>query len=484
MKKKLLAIVAFVMICFVPLCAQETSVQDVYHYVLDNGLELFIAENDAVPLSYIEIAVKGGGISQTEDTVGLFHLYEHMIFKGNSKYPDAASVQKAITDMGVPNWNGTTGNEHINFFFTVPSDLTYDGLEFWSYAVREPLLDETEFEKEKDVVIAELQGRYADPGMQLNSAVYKYAFPETPWQFDPGGDIENIQKATLDSLIDMKETYYVPNNTALFVGGDVDHKEVLKMVEDIYGDWEKADDPWANRDYIIKNENLAEPIYLVQANPQVSPEMAQVQLMFRGPDSANDIESTYSADVFMNLASNPTSNFVQSIVTRPELGIPTSDYVASMFATTKHGTFVNFIGVMLSPSQSIVPRALFFDDLIKNQIANVVVNDENFFPQEQYTSGLQRIKDSKIVQTETAESILSALRASWVSADSNYYFDYQENLENVDAKDVSQFFNDYIMGKNSIVLIVVNPQIYEMQKQDFDAAGFTLITPENAFWWN
>ncbi len=483
MKKNVLAILAFVMICFVPLCAQETDIQDVYHYVLDNGLELFIAENDLVPLTYIELAVKGGGIAQTKDEVGLFHLYEHMIFKGNSKYPDAASVQKAISDMGVPNWNGSTGNELINYFFTVPSDLTYDGLEFWSYAVREPLLNETEFENEKDVVISELQGYYANPNWQLNAAIYKNAF-DTPWQFDPAGDVEHVRNATLDSLIEMKNTYYVPNNTALFVGGDVEHKEVLKMVEEIYGDWEKAADPWENKDYIIKNENLAEPIYLVQANPQVSPEMAQVQLMFRGPDGANDVESTYAADMFTNLASNPASNFVQSIVSRPELGIPSSDYVGTMFGTTKHGTFMNYIAVMLSPSQSIVPRTLFFDELIKTQIANDVITNGDFFPEEEYKNVSQRIKDTQIVQNETAQGILSGIRSSWASVNADYFFDYQENISDVSTSDVAEFYDTYVHNKNAIVLLMVNPQVYEMQKTDFDSAGFTLITPENAFWWN
>lgn len=489
MKKKVFALITIcVILCTAQLCAQETTMKDVFHYTLDNGLELFIAENNLVPLTYIEVAVKGGGIGQDEDSVGLFHLYEHMIFKGNSKFKDAASVQKAINDMGVPQWNGTTGNEYVNYFFTVPSDLTYDGLEFWSYAIREPLLDEQEFENEKEVVIAELEGRYADPGMQLNSALYKYAFPETPWKFDPGGDIENVKNATLDALIDMKNTYYIPNNTALFVGGDVQHEEVFKMVKEIYGDWEKGADPWANNDYMVANESFEEPIYLVQANPQISPELAQVQVMFRGPDAGSDLESTYAADVFSNLASNPNSNFVRAIVGQQELGIPSSDYLGTICPTTKHGSFIQFISIMVSPTQNINVRAGVFARLLQLVISDKIISntiaDMPFFTQDEYDFGAQRLKDQILIGCQTAEGVLGGLRNAWASATEDYFFNYQENIEATTQEDVAEFFTKYIKEKNPIVLVIVNPQVYDLLANDFEASGYTLITPENAFWWN
>src|SRR5574344_1326252 len=131
-------------LCF----AEKTPVENLYEYKLDNGLELFVMENHAAPLTYIEIAVKAGGIAQTKETAGLFHLYEHMMFKGNSKYPTAAAVQRAINDMGVASWNGSTGAEYVNYFFTVPSHLTKEGLEFWSAAIRDPLFDSKELDNE------------------------------------------------------------------------------------------------------------------------------------------------------------------------------------------------------------------------------------------------------------------------------------------------------------------------------------------------
>ncbi len=485
MNNKFLYTVAMLLLVLCPflLSAQKTSVQDVYHYTLDNGLELFIAENSNVPLTYIELAVKGGGISQTEETVGLFHLYEHMIFKGNTKYPTAAAVQKAINDMGVPSWNGSTANEYVNYFFTVPSDLTYEGLEFWSYAVREPLLDEREFENEKKVVIAELEGGYSEPSRIFYNALYNFGFPDSPWQFDPGGTVENVTNSTLEELVEMKNTYYVPNNTALFVGGDVEHEEVLKMVNEIYGDWERAADPWENNDYLVVNEEFKNQAYLVYPNEQVSPAIAQVSLFYRGPDGESDLESTYAADVYLTAAANPESNFVKTITGIEELIIPTSDYVSTGFLTSRHGSIMSFTAALLAPESNIVDRTFLFSNTITDTITPSIINNNQYFTQEQFDSAKQRLRDSQIYERQTAQGLLSTLRFFWAATNSEYYFNYLENLEKVDGTDVSALFNTYINNKNSLIMVSLNPDIYESQKADFDKAGFITVTDENAFWW-
>ncbi len=480
---KMKVIVMCLLFCTLFVCAQETTIKDVYHYTLDNGLELFIAENSNVPLTYIELAVKGGGIAQTEDTVGLFHLYEHMIFKGNTKYPNAAAVQKAINDMGVPSWNGSTANEYVNYFFTVPSDLTYEGLEFWSYALREPLLNEKEFENEKKLVIAELEGGYSEPSRIFYNALYNFGFPDSPWQFDPGGTIENIQKSTLNELIDMKNTYYVPNNTALFVGGDVNHLDVLKMVKEIYGDWEKAADPWENKDYLVKNEEFKNQQFLVFPNEQVSPAIAQVSFFYRGPDGESDLESTYAADVYLTAAANPESELINTITSIDELMIPTSDYFGTGFLTSRHGSILSFTAAMLSPETNIVDRALLLSNTIKEEIVPSIIDNQNYFTREQYDGAKQRLQDSQIFERQTPQSLLSTLRFFWITTNSEYYFTYLENLEKIKPNDISLLFEAYVKDKNSIIMVSINPKLFEEQKNDFADAGFITITDENAFWW-
>ena len=112
------------------LSAQETKFPNLYRYTLENGLELFVVENDSSPLAYIEIAVRAGAVTQSPETAGLFHLYEHMLFKGNAKYANQDEFTEAENKMGVIDENGTTGVDRVNYFFTVPSSEVKNGLEF------------------------------------------------------------------------------------------------------------------------------------------------------------------------------------------------------------------------------------------------------------------------------------------------------------------------------------------------------------------
>ncbi len=65
--------------------------------VLSNGLEVIVVENHAVPLVTLEVDVRNGAFTQTAETEGLAHLYEHMFFKANAALPDAEAFADADT---------------------------------------------------------------------------------------------------------------------------------------------------------------------------------------------------------------------------------------------------------------------------------------------------------------------------------------------------------------------------------------------------
>ena len=98
--------------------AQEDTNQ-IFHTVAKNGLEIIILENYDTPLVYIELAFKAGGNYQTTENEGLFHLYEHMLFKGNSLYKNSAQINDAMSKLGVSGYNGTTASDYVNYFFQI-----------------------------------------------------------------------------------------------------------------------------------------------------------------------------------------------------------------------------------------------------------------------------------------------------------------------------------------------------------------------------
>ncbi|OJF77165.1 MAG: hypothetical protein BKP49_03250 [Treponema sp. CETP13] len=478
-----ITILFVVFIATFTLAAQETSVENAYNYKLDNGLELFVMENHTVPLTYIEIAVRAGGIGQDVENAGLFHLYEHMMFKGNSQYPTAAAFQKGLKSLGVSGWNGSTSSECVHYFFKIPSDLTEKGLEFWSSAIRNPLLDSKELENEKKVVISEISGGYGDPGTILGNAIAKLLFPKFPWRLDPAGPVKNVENATVKQLREIQQKYYVPNNAALFVGGDVNHEEVYKMVKKIYGDWPKANDPWTKDREYQSETPFKQTKYMVMPYSKLSSDLGEVLVLYRGPDTVTDIESTYAADILGNISANPNGIVKQSIINNSELGVPSPDYVSSInFYTQRESGQISFNAILTSPEQSLAERALYLEQTFQG-IVKQIANNPNYFKSEEYKIVKQQLKDSDVYARETSSGFLSGLRASWISASGDYYFNYNDKMNNVTAEDVASYAKKYLEDKPALVVVLVNPDIYEVQKESFKEAGFTTITQENAYWW-
>ncbi len=86
--------------------------------ILANGLEVIVVENHGVPLATIEVDVKNGAFTQSPEYAGLAHMYEHMFFRANAKYPDPEAFVGRAGDLGAV-FNGTTSEERVNYYLTV-----------------------------------------------------------------------------------------------------------------------------------------------------------------------------------------------------------------------------------------------------------------------------------------------------------------------------------------------------------------------------
>src|SRR6476660_6374260 len=118
--------------------AQNHLPSNFFMKTLDNGLQVLVIEDNSVPIATIEIAVHNG--SFTEDSVfnGLSHLYEHMFFKANRDIPSQEAYLQRVHELGI-SFNGTTGDERVNYFFTLPKGNLDEGLKFMNSAIRYPL---------------------------------------------------------------------------------------------------------------------------------------------------------------------------------------------------------------------------------------------------------------------------------------------------------------------------------------------------------
>ena len=254
--------------------AQEHLPSNFFMTKLDNGLEVLVIEDSSVPLVTVEIAVHNG--SYTEDSAfnGLSHLYEHMFFKANKDIPSQEAYLQRVQELGI-SFNGTTSEERVNYFFTLPAGSLDEGLKFMNSAIRYPLFLAQEMKNENPVVDGEFQRAESNPAFLLFQDYSKKMWGNLYVRKNPIGIHDVILTATPEKMRTIQGKYYWPNNSILVIAGDVKHDVVFSKVKNLYGDWKPSGfDPFQkwpipafepikqNTSFITINENSRVPFVL------------------------------------------------------------------------------------------------------------------------------------------------------------------------------------------------------------------------------
>jgi zinc protease len=448
--------------------------------VLDNGLEVFVIENHVVPLARIQITFRCGALAQTPETAGVFHLYEHMLFKGNTVYRTQSDFQSAMKELGVSTWNGGTSTEYVTYFFTVPSDQLEKGIAFWANAVREPLLDAGELETEKDVVANEIKGTFGQPDDVFQSGVDRALFWQYPWRRDVSGSEKSIRAATAATLRALKDRFYVPNNAALFVGGDVTVDEVLAAVRKHFGDWRRSADPWAAPP--PPHPGLAQDVRLVYADSQMYEGFAYAELAFRGPDVLADPASTYAADAWGKFLDDPNGRFKTAIFNKVP-GLYKKEYIWAYYFTQRDGGMVSFSTYLqVSKSKPTGQRVLELAAAIQQELT-AMTRDPGYFTDHDYQVLKAKMLDERVLERETAGGLIGQLSFWWASSSTDYYLGYAGNLARTGQPQIVRWLQGWLIGKPSVAAVRLNPKDFSREKDADLKAGFGAITKDNAYWW-
>ncbi len=458
----------------------QPEVTGLQKQTLANGMELFILENHIVPLARIQITFRCGAIAQGPLTAGLFHLYEHMLFKGNRVFRSQSEFQAAMKELGVTSWNGGTSNESVSYFFTVPSDKMAKGIEFWANAVRYPLFNPAELETEKNVVMNEVQGYLNDPGNIFMSGVEKALFWKYPWRKDVTGYEKTIRGAHVQLMRDIQNTHYIPNNAALFVGGDVNPEEVRAAAQKYFGDWVKRPNPWARP--LAPQAPLPKNVLLVYPDEQMYGGLASVNIELRGPDVSADPGATYAADVWGMFLDDPNGRFKANIFSKVP-GLYKKEYISASYATQRDGGRIGFSTyAVVPPKGDTFTRLSALKTAFMEEMSAIAQTPAYFSPKD-YEVLKTKLADMRVLERETADGFIGSLSFWWATAGTPYYLGYVDNLKRIGFTEIRKYLFDYVIGKNSVMSVRMNPEDFKKEKEQAVKAGYTILSKDNAYWW-
>jgi predicted Zn-dependent peptidase len=199
-----------------------------------NGLRLLTASMPHTHSVAISIYVGAGSRYETADIAGISHFIEHMCFKGTQKRPTSQLISETIDGVGGI-LNAATDREFTVYYAKVARPHLALALDVLSDLILTPLFDLQEFEKERKVVLEELASVVDSPAQQADLILDGLLWPGQPLGWDVAGTKESIEALTRDAAISYLGRQYVPTNTVVSVAGNVQHDEVVELLQGTLG---------------------------------------------------------------------------------------------------------------------------------------------------------------------------------------------------------------------------------------------------------
>ena len=414
---------------------------DIPSHVLSNGLEVVVLEDHSVPLVTIELAVRNGSFTEPPELNGLSHLYEHMFFKANRAVTNQEAYLKTIGQLGIA-YNGETREEVVEYYFTTISPNLRPAMNFMRDATRYPLFDQNEFERERQVVIGEIDRDESEPGFYLNREMNDRLFYKYQSRKNPLGNRQTVATATTAMMRLIQGRYYVPNNSALVITGDVKPDEVYRLAQEFFGDW-----PRREKDPFVEFPMVEHPPLPKSEGAIIKQPVTNVilEIGWQGPSIGKDDAATYAADTFSFIMTQPDSRFQRDLV---DSGLVTA--VGIGYYTQRNVGPINIFAQTTPDKAQAAIKAIY------NEVAHF--NDKDYYTDDQLESARALLEADDLYSREKLDEYAKTLGFWWSSTGIEYFRGYLANLRRTSRADISRYITTYIQGKPHVGLALISEQ--------------------------
>ncbi len=213
--------------------------------VLDNGMTVLVSEMPSSPMAAINLWVKTGSANEGKFMAsGITHFIEHMLFKGTARRGAGVIPQEARAIGGYI--NASTGYDSTDYVLSVPRENFPQALDLIADMVTSPVFDAVELEREREVIVKEMNMLNDGPDRKMGDLMYKTAYHVHPYQYRIIGREDVFRALKRDDLVEYYRALYVPNNMILSVAGGVKADEILPLIKDRFKDFKARSFPLRN----------------------------------------------------------------------------------------------------------------------------------------------------------------------------------------------------------------------------------------------
>jgi len=406
--------------------------QDYLLEELENGLKVMIVKTDYPDLVSIQIPVSTGSRNEVEDgKTGFAHFFEHMMFKGSKKFPQAKYAD-IFKNAGVDNGAYTT-NDYTNYHLDFSKEHLNDVLEIQADHFKDLTYSEAQFRTEALTVKGEYLKNNANPLRKLISAARQKAFDTHTYKHTTMGFFEDIE-AMPDQMAYGKtffERFYKPEYVSLVIVGDVDPAKTLAMVKQHWGNWQRG----SFTSVVPKEPAQQAPRYTHEVNADLPGHWLLVS--FKGSDWQPTAKDRAALDLLSELYFSSNSALYQELVVDKQIASQMFTYNPE---TKDAGLRHVFVKVDDEANLSVVRDAI--NDTYAKARVELVESDK-------LNKLKSNLKYSFVNSLDSSEAIAGTL-ASYMHFERNPEMINQlyQSFDNISAQDIKNIANQYITDNN------------------------------------
>ncbi len=250
---------------------------------LDNGIRVIMHEIPYLKSATLGIITNSGSFYENSINNGVSHFIEHMLFKGTKKR-NSREIAEAMDDIG-GQINAFTSKEHTCFYGKVIDEHLPIAIDVLSDMITNSNFDENEIQKEKGVIIEEINMYKDFPEDLVFEMLTEQTYREISLAYPILGTTDTVKSFDKDILYSYFKKRYTPDQMVISIVGSFSEDETIKLLNETFGNFNnygKSDEERVSYDFEPANSinGLSKDI-----------EQFNLALGFQGP-------STYSDDIF------------------------------------------------------------------------------------------------------------------------------------------------------------------------------------------
>lgn len=425
----------FIIIAAIVICGNTVWAASAQMFKLDNGQTVVIQEVKNNPIVTIDTWIKTGSIDEDDSNNGVAHFLEHLFFKGTKNHESGEFDQILETKGAIT--NAATSKDFTHYYVTIPSKDFDLAMELHGDMMLHPLIPRNEMEKERKVVLEEINKDLVSPTRILQENLNSMMYTTHPYKRKVIGRSDVIETITRDQVLNFYNAHYSPSNMITIVVGDVDTNHALERIKEVF-----------NAEYKKQTKTIYQKESQLTAQQKkveyIKTESGYMVIGFRGtPINDND---SYALDVLSTILGDGRSSLLNQVLKEKKRLAFSVDAGNSTFRDD--GIF--YISANFEPEKCKQVQSAIFDE-IKN-IQDKGVSDE------QLSLAKNIIERNTYYSRESITNIATEIGYTMaLTNDIKFYDTYLDKIKSVSKDEVKRVANKYL-GENRSAVSIILPE--------------------------